>query len=66
MSLSDSPAICVCLTKDVRKNIVHTRSSKSGSVGVGVLAVEVSCMDVVIEDGVVASLPIVLKCVQSC
>jgi hypothetical protein len=39
-----------------------THSSKSGSVGVGVPAVEVSCTDVVIEDGVVASLSVVLNC----
>jgi hypothetical protein len=40
----------------------RTRSFKSGSVGVGVPAVEVSCTDVVIEDGVVASPSIVLNC----
>jgi hypothetical protein len=40
----------------------HTHSSKSGSVGVGVPAVEVSCTDVVIEDGVVASSSVVLNC----
>jgi hypothetical protein len=34
----------------------------SGSVGVGVPAAEVSCMDVVIEDGVVASSSVVLNC----
>jgi hypothetical protein len=39
-----------------------TRSSKSGSVGVRVLAVEVSCTYVVIEDGVVASSYVVVNC----
>jgi hypothetical protein len=37
-------------------------SSKFGSVGAGVLAVEVSCTEVVIEDGVVASSSVMLNC----
>jgi hypothetical protein len=64
MSLSDSPSVCA--SPKMWERTLCTHSSKSGSVGVGVLAVEVSCTDVVIEDGVVASSPVVLNCVQSC
>jgi hypothetical protein len=42
--------------------MLRTHSSKFGSVGVGVPAVEVTCTDVVIEDGVVASSSVVLNC----
>jgi hypothetical protein len=52
----------VCLTKDVRKNIAHLFIQVWIGVGVGVPAVEVSCMDVVIEDRVVASSSVVLNC----
>jgi hypothetical protein len=60
MSLSDSPSACA--SPKMWERTLHTHSSKSGSVGVGVPAVEVSCMDIVIEDGVVASLSVVLNC----
>jgi hypothetical protein len=63
MSLSDSPSACASPKMWGRTSRTH--SSKSGSVGVGVPAVEVSCMscmDVVIEDGVVASSSVVLNC----
>jgi hypothetical protein len=60
MSLSDSPSACASPKMWERK--LHTHSSKFGSVGVGVPAVEVSCTDVVIEDGVVASSSVMLNC----
>jgi hypothetical protein len=60
MSLSNSPSACA--PPKMWERMSRTQSSKSGSVGVGVPAVEVSCMDIVIEDGVVASSSLVLNC----